>query len=210
MKLVLKLLLAGVFILLVILVRVWVESHGELQKGSRLFEEGELRQAIVHFDRAARWYAPFNPYSNQAMQKLWVIGKAQEKADSTLALLAYDSVRGSAYAVRSFYSPYAEWLEKVNPRIAHLRSRQQVELNPKLAWDETLRFHTEKLAEDRRPRTFWTLIVLLGFFGWVGGMIGWIWKGFDREGKMYWRSSFPWLLGVVTCFSLWIVGLLKA
>src|SRR4029079_17355177 len=70
-------------------VRVVTSAKAELRAGDDYRAHGQLEPALVHYRRAARWYAPGSPYHVQALRKLGAIGADAEKAgDTDLALSA--------------------------------------------------------------------------------------------------------------------------
>jgi hypothetical protein len=201
----------GILALLVFLVsRVFYESHREWQEGVRELAANQREEAIHHLARSIHWYAPGNPYVGKSILMLWSLATEAEKSDSKLALLAYDSIRGSLHSIRSFYWPYKEWILRANERIADLRAREQVREQPGLAYEAALEFHRKALLLDERPRTGWVIVVSMGFLGWISCVIGWIWKGFDSDGKMHLRSSLPWMVATVLFFLAWVIGLTRA
>ncbi|MCA9580363.1 MAG: hypothetical protein KC416_01135, partial [Myxococcales bacterium] len=62
------LVLAVIFV--VLLARVLLGSRGELTQAKAYDAAGDRDVAIVHFRRAARWYAPGNPYGAEALAHL--------------------------------------------------------------------------------------------------------------------------------------------
>ncbi len=203
----------GLFVTLAFLIivgRVLYESHTEYIKGVTQERTGKVEEAIAHYDRAVHWYTPGNLYNRKAIEALWSIGQRSEEENRKLALLAYDAMRGSIHAIRSFYWPYRQWLSKVNGRIAELRAREQVKENPAIKFQTALAFHEQALMLNERPEMKWVLLVEVGFLGWMGSVLGLIWRGFDREGRMFLKPSMPWMMGIVLFFSLWVIGLVKA
>src|SRR5262249_29619212 len=65
---------------------------------------------IFLLGRAARLYAPGNPFSRRALDELTQIGRARG-ADS---LAAWQEVRSAILATRSFYTPRPELLDEAN------------------------------------------------------------------------------------------------
>jgi hypothetical protein len=190
--------------------RVLYESHREWKAGEAALAANDREGAIRHLEHAIHWYVPGNPCSSASVESLWRIGQAAEREDPKLALLAYDSLRGSLHAIRSFYWPYKEWILRADERIADLRAREQVGADPALSFEKTLDFHRKALVLDERPLIGWVLVVQIGFLGWVFSVVGWIWKGFDREGRMHLKPSFPWIVALVVFFSAWVIGLSRA
>lgn len=190
--------------------RVIYESRREWALGASEVAAGNKEGAIHHLGLAIRWYAPFNPFVVKAIHALWNIALEAEKGEPKLALLAYDDLRGSLHAVRSFYWPHKEWILKANEKIAELRAREQVQLQPDVSFEKALEYHRKVLALDERPYVGWVLLSQIGFVGWILCVIGWIWRGFDREGKMHLRPSLPWIAALVLFFSAWMAGLSRA
>ena len=51
------------------------------------------------------------------------------------------------------------------------------------------------------------MLLLLGFFGFLGGMGLMVWKGFDAEGVIQPRPALVWGLVTVASAALWIIGM---
>jgi hypothetical protein len=112
--------IAGV-VLVVLAVRVVTSSRAELEQGNRMRAAGQPEAAVVHYRRAARWYAPGSPYGVEALSRLGEIGReAEEAEDEELALSAWRAVRAAILSTRSFYTPERRRLEAANARIADL------------------------------------------------------------------------------------------
>lgn len=202
---------AGAFLVLISLgIRAVYESRLEYQRGEAAQKQGKEEKAVRHYDRSIHWYAPFNPYPLKSIKRLWQFGAMYEEKNPKLALLAYDAIRGSIHAIRSLYWPYRNWLPKVNERIAKLRAQEHLAENPTLDSKKIHAFHKRVLAIDERPHTGWVIFAQIGFWGWLLAVLGWIWKGFDAQGKMYWKPSLPWISGIIVFFSFWILGLVHA
>jgi hypothetical protein len=52
------------------------------------------------------------------------------------------------------------------------------------------------------------IIMYLGFFGYLGSAILFIFQGFDREGKVCLRKAVFWFISIFVFFILWILGLI--
>ncbi len=193
-----------------VILRMTIESRNEYRAGVQALSVHQMREAIIHFDRSIHWYFPGNPFPKAALNRLEEIASQQESKDTAMALLAYDSMRGGIYAIRSLYTPYANLLPHINDRIAQLRTDEQIRENPGQSRADVLAFHQRVLAKDERPKTLGLLMTEIGFFSWVASVFLLIWKGCDREGKFYFRSSLPWIVSFAGSFVLWILGLLSA
>jgi len=197
-------------VLLTIVFRTWYEARSEYVKGQSFEEQRKWHEAIHHYDRSAHWYSPGNIYVGRSLDRLWGIGKKLEEEDRGSSLLAYDAMRGSIFAIRSFYWPYQNRLESINGRIAFLRAHQDHENRPGRTFEEVHQFHKKALILQERPSTLWSLVVTLFFFGWVGSVVAWIFKGFDGEGRMHIKASLPWAASIILCFAVWVFGLVNA
>ena len=192
-----------VFLLLVIL---WGRSfYGSMQdfnRGETLLKENQIIRSITFFDRALHWYAPLNPYVEKAALKLWEIGEQAEKAgDKRLALIAYESIRNGFHGATHFVTPGKHWIRKVDAKLASL-NRGQTENR------ETPRSSAFS-GESPYPSSFWSAVVVIGFLGWIGSLIGLITVTFrpgeDRRGK-----GILWFGFSLLCFILWLVGMTNA
>jgi len=115
------------FFLTVVSARVLYSSRKEYFAGRRALAIGKTEPAVIHFRRSAHWYAPGNPYVISSLDALWHIGRSAESSDRiNLALMAYRAIRSSVLGTRSFYTPHAAYLHRVNPKIAALMARQQI------------------------------------------------------------------------------------
>lgn len=204
------LLSGGLVVLLALVGRIVFESRREFHRGELSQSHLEIREAIAHFDRSVHWYAPFNPYVGRSLTKLWEIGAAAEATDPKLALFAYDAMRGGIYGIRHVTRPYAEWLPKVNERIAQLRAQEQVRDRPGTSFDEALAYHRTVLTEDRRPKLGWALLSHAGFLGWILLTFLWISRGLDETGRICWRRSRFYAAGSAGAFLIWMIGLANA
>jgi len=124
---------AGLILLTVMIAffMVWLNTY---QRSVKYFEEGEellgkkkYLEAITSYETSAHAYTPWNPYVERSMEKLWEIGQMFEdqNKEPDYALIAYRSLRSSVYAIRSFYTPYKEWVPKCDERIQELVRQQK-------------------------------------------------------------------------------------
>jgi hypothetical protein len=210
LKKVIAYLVIGFIALGLLCVRAAYSSRGEFLKAKSEASEGNVEEAILHFDRSLHWYAPGNPYSRKALAELWSIAKRQEKENPKMALLAADAARGGLRAIRSFYQPYSEWVLRVDEEIAFLRSREQIWLHPEQRMDQVIEWHRKILLRDERPKPIWVFWVQIGFWGWVASTVALIFRGFDSQGTMHLRPSLKWMLLMTLFFSIWIAGLVNA
>ncbi|MEM9189722.1 MAG: hypothetical protein AAGF12_11135 [Myxococcota bacterium] len=202
---------AGV-VLLVLAVRVVTASRTELLEGNRLLEAGEADLAVIHYRRSAGWYAPGNPFSVAALDKLKDIAtSAEEDEDPYLALAAWRAIRGSILSARSFYTPHPDRVSEANRHIAEIMSalppppmdrgkgREQVQAE-----------HLELLEGVSRPSPLWTAVMLLGFFTWVFAAYAFATRTFDDQGKLISAKARRWGTLIVLGLGLFVLGLALA
>jgi hypothetical protein len=197
-----KVIVALAIILTILWVRAFYGAMESYKKGEILLKKGETVRAITFFDRALHWYAPLNPYVEKAALKLWAIGENAEKTgDKRLALIAYDSIRNAFYGDTHFVTPGKNWIRKVDSKLASLRRNEAKKgeiQEPKIL-----------SGKSPYPAPFWSVMVVIGFLGWIGGLIGLI-VGTFRLGGFRGGKGIVWLGFAVLCFILWIAGMVKA
>lgn len=115
-----------VLVIAMIWTNVYLRSVRYAREGDDYFKGGHLVEAISSYETSAHAYTPWNPHVRHSMHKLWEIGELLEQThdDPTYPLIAYRSLRSTVYAVRSFYTPYKEWIPRCNEKIMRLVERQ--------------------------------------------------------------------------------------
>lgn len=200
--------MAGV-VVAVLLVRVVVASQHELEQAAELQREGDVDAAIVHLRRAARWYAPGNPYVTDALEALATVARqAERQGDRERALFAWRSVRAAILSTRSFYVPHAERLARADTRIAELMA--SLDPPPIDAGKSRAELKAEHLALLRsvdRPHVGWTLLLLLGFAAWVGGAFTFAVRAIDEEDRIVRAQALRWGGVIGLGLVLWLVGM---
>jgi hypothetical protein len=177
-----------VIALALITVRVVWSSRAEFRAAGE--STGEMK--IVHYGRAARLYAPGNPYSRRALEALAQDGSLQ----------AWEEVRGAILASRSFYTPHRELLVEANEAIAKLMA----EKDPK----HGLKWHEGKLAEDNAPSVGWSIVALIGLFGWIGAAVLFILRAIDENDRLRPKIALGMALLLLVGLILFFLGLANA
>ena len=192
--------LAVVAVLLaVVAVRVVTSSHGELSEGDRLSARDDTDGAILAYRRAARFYAPGNPYSTEALDRLAAIAEDADAAGETeRALAAWRSVRGAILATRSVYVPHGDRLARAETAIADLRAR------------EGATRERASLEAPTRPKPLWAVVALLGWLGWTFGAFVFAQKALDEEDRVVPAAARLWGTVVVLAFGVFVIGLALA
>ena len=197
------------FLAAVLVVKVTSNARQEFAVGEEAYIRGAYNVAITHYARAIKWYTPFSTTVRHAVEHLWQLGtEAERRGDWHLALEAYQALRASLYAVQSFYIPYQSWIPKSEERIAPLLAKTKAGEEPnadKLAQD-TARFAMQ-LQRHVGPHLGWSMLVEIGFLGWVGATVGLIWYVVDEAGHFARRQGLLWGSLIAAFFALWLIGM---
>lgn len=199
-----------------LLIMVWARAfYGSIkayETGETCLKEGRYIRAITFFDRSIHWYTPLNPYIEKSAERLWQIGEhAEERGDTKLALIAYRAIRRGFYAASHFITPGREWIEKCDSRIRKLvrLESQAMKRSPDFESKKKRILESQKTVP---PDVFWSVVLEIGFLGWIGSVIGFIMFAIRRregpEKSTY--LSFVWIGLAFVFFALWIVGMMKA
>src|SRR5215510_11639611 len=164
--------------------KVTYNASQDFALAEEAYTRSEYKVAITHYERTIKWYAPLSTVVQRAVARLWQLGTdAEASGELFLALEAYQTLRSSLYAVQSFYIPYQSWIPKSEERIAPLLAKTKTDAEAgedRLAQD-TARFAAQ-LQRHVGPYLGWSVLVEIGFLGWVGATIGLIWYVVDEEG----------------------------
>jgi len=200
----------GMLVVVLLYVKAYTSAHQALARGEVAYHDGNMQEAIMQYERTIKWYTPLNASVQLAVERLWSIGtEAEQRADASLALQAYQALRSSLYAVQSVYLPYRDWIPKSEAKIATLmahtaRTQEQATLAP-----DTARF-TQMLQRHVGVSVGWSILTEIGFIGWVGATVGLLWYAMSSQGIWVWRQGLLWGCGIVVSFTAWIIGMLYA
>ena len=161
---------------------------------------------IVHLGRAARLYAPGNPYSRRAVERLATIGRS----DPARALAAWRELRSALLATRSFYTPHRALLAEANDRIADLMADAEIQSGMQTRRDKARAWHAARLAQDYSASVGWSLLALLGLAAWIGCALGLVWRGIGDDDRLRPRPALAWAAGIVAGLVLFFLGLWRA
>lgn len=184
-------------------------ARQEFALAEAAYAQDDPQAAMTHYERTIKWYTPFSTVVRRAVERLWQLGtEAEARGDVALALEAYQTLRSSLYAVQSFYIPYHTWIPKCEERIAPLLAQVKSgpESDPDRLAQATARFAMQ-LQRHVGPHLGWSLLVEIGFLGWVGATVGLIWHIVDAQGKFAPRRGALWGSLLVLCFALWLIGM---
>jgi hypothetical protein len=190
---------------------VW-QGGSALDDGDRAFEGGDNEEAIRWWRRAARWYVPLAPHVSDAYDRLETLAaEAEKKGDLATAMAAWQGVRGSILATRSFYVPHQERLEPANRRIAALLARMEGGApDPGKTEAQRATWHYQLLDRDEAPDVGWSVLALLGFLIWLGGGALFAWRGISAEDRLVPRAATTAGVLVASGLFLWLLGLYQA
>jgi hypothetical protein len=197
------------FVVFILVLRVVASARQELAEADASLAEGKVDSAVVHYRRAARWYAPASPYHVRALERLARLGHdAEVKGDIERALHAYRSLRGAIMATRSLYMPEPARLAAANRRIATLMA----ELPPPGmdAGKSKAQLRNEHLALLETipgPNMFWTCVLLLGFACWVSAAFVFSLRAIDEHDRWVGVEARRWGALIVLGFGLFVLGM---
>jgi hypothetical protein len=196
----------------VVSVRVVLSAREELAEAETLLAQHDHAAAIVHFRRAARWYAPLSPYNLRALGRLGELARsAEHNGDREGALAAYRAVRGSILATRSLYVPQRSRLDAANQRIASLMADEPAPgVDAGKSHEQLRREHLALLTPIPGPDVFWSCVLLLGFGCWVGAAFALSFRAIDDEDRWVPRELLRCGSFVVLGFGLFVLGLVLA
>jgi hypothetical protein len=203
-------------VILVFLFLTWVRAfYGSMKAyrtGEDMLEQKQLIRAITYFDRSIHWYTPFNPYVEKSARRLWEIGEQAEKdGDIKMALIAFRAIKRGFYSASHFTTPGKDWIEKSETMITALVLKEDKDRAGSKAMEksEEIKVRNEKGSS---PDVFWTVVLEVGFLGWVGSLLGFIFvKWGPRKGseKLPYKTLAP-IASAVLFFVIWIIGMMKA
>lgn len=194
-------------------VRVAWSGSREHTRGLAALGARDDEAAIEHLSRSARWYLPGSGRVRQALEELLALGdRAEARGEVELALAAFREVRRDLRAVRSLWIPNADLQPEADGRIARLMAGQSERNRAGKAapFAERHAEHVALLTRDDAPHAGWSLLVVLAFFGWVGGAFVFVWRAWDTEGRFHGGPALGWAGVVVGCMALWIVAMAMA
>ncbi|MBW1742848.1 MAG: hypothetical protein JRJ47_05380 [Deltaproteobacteria bacterium] len=203
---------AAICLTLVVLALVWTRaffvSMHAYQEGERYFKKQQHIKAITFFDRSIHWYTPLNPYVHKSAQRLWEIcAQAEQQGDAQLALIATRTIRRGFLAARSFYTPGRDWIDRCDAKIASLMDQGTKARRLSDAAEVSL-----PTQATPQPSVFWTLILEVGFIGWIGSVIGFLMLSLTggQTARLRSGTAIFWGIMVIIFYAMWIVGMMRA
>jgi hypothetical protein len=205
--------LLGVLGLSLFYAKVFYHSGEEFRKGEDAFRQGDFKKALLHYDRAIHWYTPWSSSVDLSIHRLWEMGgKLEERGDQKTALEVYWALRSSLYGVRSFYTPYKEWIERANERIASIWadqepvSAEEKKITPPVRKER----YSAALKKDWAPKGGWSVATEVGFFGWVISALVFIFTFLRKGGGLARGKALFWGGCILVFYALWVIGMVRA
>lgn len=199
-------------VLVVVSTRVVLSARAEWSKAEALLAAQDRDAAIVHFRRAARWYAPLSPYHVRALERLSVLAReAEQQGDHERALSAYRSVRGAILATRSFYVPEQRRLAAANQRIAALMAREPAPgIDAGKSIEQLQAEHLALLTPIPGPNVFWSVMLLSGFACWVTAAFVFSVRAIDDQDHWVGAEARRWGSLIALGMGLFVLGMVLA
>jgi hypothetical protein len=190
--------------------RCFYGSMEAYSTGEDLLKQKQMIRAITYFDRSIHWYTPWNPYVEKSAERLWEIGEwAEQEGDLTMALIAFRTIRGGFYAASHFITPGKEWIEKSESKIDRLVGTEK-KTEPE-SRESKLKEMIRQSQKGSSPDVFWTVVLEIGFFGWIGSLFGFIFRKWgSKEGSKHLFKPLTWLGFGSAFFAMWIIGMIRA
>jgi hypothetical protein len=204
---------AGLVFFVVLVVRVFWDSRVELHAANEALAAGDRDAAVFHYRAAAKWYAPGNSANRDALMALLELGQtAEDGRDWDGALYAYDAVRAGTLGVRWLVTPHEDLLERANARLPDvmLQSRLAASDAPPVPPSEVEQLRGQfaaALQRDHTPHRGLSLVISVGFVGWLLSMWFGIRKSFDGEGRLVRGQALRWGGITASAMVVWLGGL---
>jgi hypothetical protein len=119
-----------VAVFFILMAMIWGRTYYSQQKyyseGEKALKTHNYKDAMTGYEWTIRMYTPFSSKVEDSCRKIWDIGQEYERRGQIdWALIAYRGLRSSIYAIRSAYTPYAEWIPRTDGRIRQLEALQK-------------------------------------------------------------------------------------
>ncbi len=196
-----------------VVLKVFISSRSEFHVAEEASANGDLSGAVIHYERAILWYLPIGGYAEASAEALWKIAGHLETEDKKAALNAYRALRSAFIAARSFYTPGRVWIARAEEKIAVLMAEQTVysEADRQKSLEQKTEEALAILRRPMKPDTSWSIVVVIGFLGWVSAVLIFIWRAFyEGSVKIKLKPGLFWGSVVILFYALWIIGMMRA
>ena len=189
--------LVAAFTLTLCLRLVWIVSEQQTQAFKQI-EQGNMEQALKHYERAIHAYLPFWPPHSQVIEEMQShILALESKGEKKLALKGWRRMRGAILSTRNLFGqPDREWLEEANQNIARLTA--VTDEQGKMARQEIEKEAARLLAESPQDvHAGWGVAQFLFLLLWIGSSVALIWNW------QHWRAARRWQCAAIS-LSAWL------
>jgi hypothetical protein len=169
--------------LLVVVVRVAVDSRSALRQGEEAQARGDDAEAVRRYLDAARLYLPGSPWAARALDRLDAIASAAERThDRPTARRALEAMRAAILGTRSFYTPSLARLAGVDDRLARSYAEgEDPAVDPGASLQSRTAWHAARLARRPGPVLGFAVVALVGLGMWLGAAVGFVRRGLDAS-----------------------------
>ncbi|MEK9629229.1 MAG: hypothetical protein VW455_09440 [Nitrospinota bacterium] len=199
------------FILLISLtiLKIYFKGKEELTIADEFFNKKNHTQAIVHYERAIKWYVPGTDTATLAAEKFWSIILFYESANlKEDAIKSCRLLRGAFYSTRSFWLPGKTWIDLCNDKIAHWMAAKQGSENEN-SYEKRKNKFKKDLKSERPPSTHGSLLTEIGFFGWVICAILFLFKAVTPTAELKRRPAIIFSAAFLLFYGVWVFGMFK-
>jgi len=193
----LALFLVAAFTFTLCLRLAWIVSEQQTQ-AQKQAEQGNMEQALKHYERAIHAYIPFWPPRSQAIEEMRShIFTLESNEEEELALKGWRRMRGAILSTRNLFGqPDRQWLLEANRNIARLAaSTDEQGKMPRL---EIEREASRLLAElPRDVHAGWGVAQFLFLLLWILSSMALIWNW------QHWRATRRWQCATIS-LSAWL------
>ncbi|HET6582677.1 MAG TPA: hypothetical protein VFG69_04505 [Nannocystaceae bacterium] len=191
-----------------LVVRAMIDARAELQLADEASAAGDGDAEIEHLGRALRWRVPFATHDEVALDRLFAIGEAAEKAgDELSALAAYREARGALLATRVLDVPHADARTELEARIAGVMAAQELRYGTDTSHGGDLEAHHLALLQATPgPSPVRATIAATTFVAWVVASLAVLLRGIDGTGRVRKRPAVLWGLASIACLVGWMIA----
>lgn len=167
-------------------------------------------EKIKAFEKVILFHFPFSPFTEKSIK--YSLNECNNFKENKEKLYCYETLRSSLLQIRSFYQPYKDVIEELNPKIAHLRAIESIKWKynnySEKDYEKIYKNHLALLRYDNAPSVSWSAVVVFSLIGWIGSVFFIIFKALKTPfNKKYLYAG---LTGYIIFFSFWLLGLWMA
>jgi hypothetical protein len=184
-------------------------SAGEVRLAAEALGRNDVEDATSHYFRAFTWYFPGNPYIERAIRGLWETGERMEaEGRKKPAMKAYEDLRSGIYSVRSYTTPYGEWIERCDDKIAGFFAAEiRYAKDEKMTYAQRKEYYLKTLGAPERPSKGWAAVAVFGFFGWIGSMLTFLLSGGAEPEKTGKTKAMILATIFILSYAAWLIGM---